>query len=520
MITTVSQLKAAILADVYPSGAPENLLTSIGNHFQEAFAEISQWVDCEQQNNANVIKFCNTNYKSGMSVIQAPVGRIVRVFTIANEDFSDPVFYRQTDWPEPEAWARNLYLFPKPLITDARKLPLGFQFSDAANDSAYGRARTGIWSIYKGNLFLAPWIQSNELVVIEWDGIKQLWSDGDPINPAVKYRQAIKLYVQFAYERDYGTEGRADRFKNRQHSGWFDEALEELMHECREQTKLRRAKDFPGLERNRLCTELLDDDPIDDASGVVLADLGNISSPGADLDAVANLTESWGVDAVLACGLISGSQLDYDLAVGSEFHSLLLPYIGNKGSGAIKKNLFWPVPSSTDWEKDSLASFLSFFPVTGRYYTVALGDIQIFVIDSASFEPDGTTVGSIQANWLQAQLALSTAPWKIVKMDGAPYGSIHNNPSLQWPFASWGAHLLICSQTRNYERLDVSGLPVINNGLGGVGPIEQIVTRDPNSKAVYSSGFGAGKIVGTSTQLAYELWSQGGDLIDSLILTK
>lgn len=58
-------------------------------------------------------------------------------------------------------------------------------------------------------------------------------------------------------------------------------------------------------------------------------------------------------------------------------------------------------------------------------------------------EPDGTTSTSVQAQWLQASLAASTAVWKFVLLHHSPYssGSTHGtNPRTQWPFEAWGAH--------------------------------------------------------------------------------
>jgi hypothetical protein len=519
---TVAQLKTDIRADVWPSGEAENLVTAHNNQFQEAFAEICKWVKCEQSNNANVIKFCKTNYKMGMTVLSAPVGRIVRVFTVANEDFDDPVFYRPTTWPEPEDWARNLYLFPKPLVTDARKLPIGFQYSDAAHDSAYGRARTGIWAQDRKNLFLAPWIQSNELVVVEWDGIKEEWDDADPINSEIHYRKAVKLYMQFAHERDYGDAGRAMMFKNeRDFHGQFDTALGDLIHECELRTRTPAPTPSSPYERPRLCNELLDDAPVDDADGITIADLGNISLPGLDLDAITGLVRSWGPNGITACGLIAGTLTDYDLTVGNSFHDYISPYIGNKGAGA-ETNGVWAVPSAADWTKDSLVSLGAFVPMpnNGRYYDIVIGDVHLFVIDSSASDPDGVTSADVQGAWLQAKLALSTAPWKVVKMERQPFGSLHSNADIQWPFADWGAHLVISCESRNYERLIAGGIPYVNNGLGGQGPIEEIVTPTVNTEFAYAANFGAGRITASTQSLLYEFFDSLGSLVDTLTLTK
>jgi hypothetical protein len=519
---TVAQLKTEIRDSIWASGEPENLVSAHNDAFQEGFADIAKWVECEQVNNVNVVRFASTQYKNGMTVLKAPAGVVTRIFTVANDNFGDPVFYRQVEWPVPEAWARNLFLFPADLVNLPR-LPLGFQYPSADNDSLYGRARTGIWAFHQGNIYIAPWVQSNELVIVEWDGIKQLWEENDPVNEDILYKKAVKLYVQYAHERDYGDANRAITFKNTvSYNGTYDEALADLIHECRERRKTRPAPEVGSYERNRLCSELSDDVVLPPLTTVTLADVGNISAPGEDADDVAKLVEGFSADGILACGLIAGAVTDYDLTAGKEFHRFINPYGGTQGPGAQGNNAFWPAPSTTDWTKDNTVTWQAFFRTGGHgsYYDVVLGDIHLFVIDSSASNPDGNTAGSTQALWLQARLALSTAPWKIVKMDLCPWGSVHSNAALQWPFTAWGADLVICSQARNYERLFTANTNIINNGLGGLGAIEKIPAPYVGTLASYAGGFGAGKIRANATQLLYEFITVDEEVIDSFQLDK
>lgn len=515
---TVSQLKTEIRNAIWASGEPENLVSAHDDAFQEGMAYIAKYVDGERDDNVDLVRFCKTNYKMGMTVVPMPPGVVTRVFTVANEDYTDPVMLRPTKWPEPEAWARNLYLFPKPALTDLPALPLGFQPSSANNDSLYGRARTGIWAQYQGNIYIAPWIQSNELVVVEWKGIKLKWEDGDLANQELLYKKTLKLYLQFAHERDYGDPSRAAVFSNPNFSGHFDLALGDLIHEDKIRKQTPGEPTPGGYERNRLCSELADDGPIVPADGVVITDLGNISLPGDDLDNVTRLARSWGGKAITASGIITATQTDYDASAGNSFHDFIGPYAGIHGAGAAS-DAFFPAPSAADWAKDNLVSFLAFFK-SSRYYNVVIGDVHLFVIDSSALEPDGITSSGNQGQWLQANLALSTAPWKVVKMDACPWGSLYSNATLQWPFKLWGAHLVICGQAKNYERLSVSGLPVINNGLGGQSAIQPVLAPTSNTLAAYAEKYGAGKITANLTSFTYEFFNTDGQLVDTLTLSK
>jgi hypothetical protein len=520
---TVLQLKTEIRNQIWASGEPENLVTAHDEHFQEAFAEIAKWVPlCERDDNVDVFRFNKTFFKNGMTVFEAPRGIIQRVFTVANEDYTDPVYIQNRSWPWPESWARNLYLFPLPDMTKAGKLAVGFMNSDPNNDSLYGRSRTGVWAQYQKNLYIAPWIQSNEMVVVEWRGIKLAWEDLDLINPEQNYRKAVKLYVQYCHERDYGSLQDSQAYHNTSKTGSFDEALADLIHECNERQQVRN--EYPQqYERNRICSEIADDAPIVGVTNLVLAHCGNMTPPGENIDDVGRLMRNWGPYAVLGTRFIDDVNTDYDATAGDQFHDYMDPYPGNKGPGAEDGNALWPAPSQQDWDFDNLRTYEGFFPLGGnrRYYSVVIGDVSLFFIDSAVNEPDGNTSGSTQGAWLQAQLALATTSWKIVVMYHAPWGSLYSDANLQWPFKSWGADLVICGQALNYERLDISGLPVINDGLGGLEPVEPIgIYATANTKSTYAAKPGALRINTKDKSLVAEFWTKDGELIDTLELSK
>lgn len=243
----VSQLKAEILSQVYPSGAPENLLVPViqGQKspldmlFDEAFSDISKFISREQQNNVDLVEFCKTNFKCGMTVLDQPRGIIRRLFTVGDSDYCDPVFFKEVDWPLPESQALR---FRGAITTTAMTtFPMGFFPADASTDAACGRSRNGIFAKHRNNLYLWPWIQSTELIAIEWDGIKERWSDDDPINSAVDYKKAVKLYIQYGKERDYGTASKAQEYKT-----LYDEAFADLAWQAQQETKRRESFVYPS----------------------------------------------------------------------------------------------------------------------------------------------------------------------------------------------------------------------------------------------------------------------------------
>lgn len=217
------------------------------------------------------------------------------------------------------------------------------------------------------------------------------------------------------------------------------------------------------------------------------------------------------------------SYLDYDFSVGRDWHRFVWPYVGEYGEGSPHENRFWPAIDDSDWNFNALGNFSQFFqlPNNGRYYDVCYGPIHLFFLDSSSQEPDGNSSASLQANWLQLKLMLSTARWKVVVCADPPFSSDPNTQKsvMQWPFDQWGADLVISGESFDYERFSVNRFPYIVNGLGG------FITFTPTSQAVnsvslYAANFGAGRMMVNKDTLRYEFFALDGTRIDILELTK
>lgn len=246
-MNTLGLLSKSIRADIWASHEAEQLVTPHHHAVIEAIGEIQKWVECEQSNNANVIRFCNTFVKCGMTIVEAPKGMIRRVYTI-EDDWCDPVYYRQATLKEVQCFQLADRTYEEPTNEGQPAFPLGFKKAEDTTDVDAGRARCGVFAIHKGNLYLSPWIQSTESVVIEWDGIKDFsaWSDEDPVSDAIDFRKAVKLYVQYCHERDYGDIALARTIHDPStKTGTYDEALGDLMFQCREQTRIRKSETCP-----------------------------------------------------------------------------------------------------------------------------------------------------------------------------------------------------------------------------------------------------------------------------------
>lgn len=627
---SLKELKDEIRGSIWVGSEAENLIKPHDLMFLEALGEIQKDVPEEQEVNCDVVEFCKTFHKCGCSVIPQPPGVVHRVYVIQKRageyDWANSVPIWQREFGEVEAWSRKLRPYA---FGDKRRdlhLPFGFEKADKRFDSKHGRARNGIYAIQDHNVYVAPWIQSDEAIVLEWKGIKPTtrWSDSDLVDGSPEFKAAVKLFVQYAHERDFGTDPEQ---RSALHENWI-EARSELMLRRREETRIKHQEDQYHRQHHKSFLEkLLQLKPLslkrhseDENDILVFAHIGNNGVNNLNAVAVAEKVKQLRPRAVLSSGgntcseigsslipagatyddggryylrgtdpfndtvstilSISGTyqitmgpneyvaydesrntsyagttvftypggagdlglyltmlgtrppnslvtatlqqvgvaNLPYDLTIGRNFHHYISPYLGAYGDGG-DENKFWPTPDANDW-LDALAAFKAFFlelPNNQRYYDVCYGPVHFFFVDSSA-DPDGNAASSVQADWLRLELLVSTARWKVVVLSDPPYSSdSQQKAALQWPFAAWGANLVIAGEAQNYERLSVGGITYIVNGLGGLG-LDTSVTPITASEFSYYANYGFGRISVNKRSLRYDCIAIDGTLVDSITL--
>lgn len=542
---SVAQLYKEIYAAIFVSGQPENLaisdipgvLAPHRQHFQEGMADIAKFSRCEQLNQVNTVEFCKTFFKCGMTVTRMPDGPISRVMAVVKTEdglsYCDPVVYREVKWLKVECLGRAVMSSANELPAILGQLPRGFTPSTAATDNPCGRARAGIWAKHNGNIYLAPYLQSSEVIIIEWSGIKTKWEDGDPVNEALDYKQTLQLWCQYRHEHDYGQPERSAFFKVGMPAGTggYDKALSELIWTCEEKLKVRDTTQCEPCESpvnllGPIFTTFEESGVVEAVSDLVIAHVGNIGA-GPGREGVANLVAGMDARAIVLSGNQDLTSSDYDLSVGAYYFSRLSPYYGNYGDGA-EKNELWPAPGSGDWGLNSLSDWLAFFPTSGRrYYDKCIWPIHFFFFDSEEDEPDDRIENSVQGTWLRARLAMSPAPWKVVVMFGNPWASGVSGgatwpTTMRLPFKAWGADLVLSGGLPYYERLSVAGLPFIINGAGGSTIASSANSPISQSQIIKTGIYGAGKITAAAdeTSLTYQFQDTNGTELDSITLEK
>jgi hypothetical protein len=153
--------------------------------------------------------------------------------------------------------------------------------------------------------------------------------------------------------------------------------------------------------------------PISENS-IRFAAIGDYGKDGQAEANVANLVKSWNPDFIITTGDNNyplGAAETIDQNIGQYYHEFISPYVGSYDAGA-GSNRFFPSLGNHDWETGNTLPYEDYFTLPGneRYYDFVWGPVHFFVLDSDSREPDGILSTSIQAAWLQTQLANSTSP--------------------------------------------------------------------------------------------------------------
>jgi hypothetical protein len=265
----------------------------------------------------------------------------------------------------------------------------------------------------------------------------------------------------------------------------------------------------------------------------VIGDYGHNTAAEAQ---VAALVAGWNPDFVITTGdnnYPDGEAATIDHHIGQYYSQFIGNYQGSYGEGS-PVNRFWPSLGNHDWnsiqcnENGCHGPYQEYLTLPGneRYYDVDHGLVHLFAVDSDSREPDGFRPDSIQANWLQGRLAASEACFDVVFFHHPPYSSGHHGSyeGMRWPFAEWGAEVVMAGHDHTYERLDVGGLPYFVNGAGGqslyrfsnVGTLPAGVT----SIVRYNDSFGAMLVTATESGMTTRFFNAAGVLIDEYTLSK
>lgn len=209
---------------------------------------------------------------------------------------------------------------------------------------------------------------------------------------------------------------------------------------------------------------------------------------------------------------------------------------------------------------------------TGRYYTFRQGNVRFFMINTSVNEIDGIKYDAnydptveltkttpnrdgLQAWWFKQQIERSQADpdetFQVVLMHTPPYSVNYDDGSLnggfydvydaktdeerqqmkdlRWPFKAWGVDAIIAGGDHNYQEIDMGGIPLFINGLGGHpefqairqwGLIEDgtaVASTDASLTDAYAGNFGAMKGRTDADNLYLDFYSIDGTVKSAVV---
>jgi len=535
------------------------------------------WIPLELLTGAHTLLSLTTNSKKQSFAplrVQAvtPLRCVVPVYDLTVEGESefftdgvlvhncDTVFYEAASFRDVQCWSNHFRCaFTNPENAGLPALQQGFKYAESSTDSPNGRARLGMWAVERNRVYVAPWIQSNEKVVLEWDGWKQDWQDDDIVDEVIwgaDIQAAIRTFVRWKHEDNFGCDLQKKRDLYIQFYGDGRDVEGELANLMYWDKKKREGDPVEDCTQRRLPTTAEQEDDVapESAGDTSFAIIGDFGAVGTPTEQVADMVLGWKPEFILSTGDnwydATLTKEDLDNRVGRYYSSYIGKYSGAYGTGASRQNFYATIGNHDRDPSAHLDIEFDYFGVADLqtvegnirpFYTVVRGPVQFFFVD-AGFDNSqvnqqtefGNNPTSAQAEWLRIGLLLSTAKWKVVVMHQPAYTSYHTAatqatlagdgflayPDLRWPFKAWGADLVMNGHIHWYERLEVDGLPYIANGAGGKSIVTINGALSPYNKFIYDGDFGAQKCTVSCTSLKLEFWNRVGVLIEMFELTK
>ena len=281
------------------------------------------------------------------------------------------------------------------------------------------------------------------------------------------------------------------------------------------------------------------------------AAIGDFGDASSDEQDVADLVDSKGVDFIITTGDNSyGGSASGTEALEAHVGPYYGSYIG--APTGTDPNHFFPSLGNHDYsDGGGITAYETYFNLPGagitspgasgteRYYDFVQGPVHFFALDS-----NPTSAGSgaddlnrfpdeTQGLWLQAQLAASTSPWKIVYFHHPPYSSATTHGTSEdtqygidghgamkdWPFEDWGVTAVMNGHDHVYERImkDENGdsvyLPYFVTGAGGKSLYTFNGTPEPGSASRHAV-YGSMIVEADDDSITFEYWSAAGALLD------
>lgn len=181
-----------MLQQAFPVGQPENLIVQHRNDIVDGLIFLQRFSPCHASKNIEVYPFCSTYYLCGATVVPIPYkARIQRVYTLPAGRWCCPIYYTfisdyDTFWNWLIAKRSELKIpdnIGKPVLGH------GMLIAEDTSDKGW-RQGSGHYTIHDGKVLVGLNIESDERLVIEWQGIRYKYQNTDLIPIGIDFEDA------------------------------------------------------------------------------------------------------------------------------------------------------------------------------------------------------------------------------------------------------------------------------------------------------------------------------------------
>lgn len=203
---TFLDFQLAVRRKAFPEGEAPNLRANHTRYVIEALIDLQLKVPRLQEFHIDYIPQAATYFNCGATVFEPTRGMIRKLSTLTCLDPCDRVIYKpeskeRIDCLIAETNACHDITHPYQTYYDGvaefdfPAIPiLGFEYPGDHSDMPC-RATEGYYARHRDHIWIHPAIRSDEIVELEWDGIKREWADADTLEDDVEVAQAVRLFL-------------------------------------------------------------------------------------------------------------------------------------------------------------------------------------------------------------------------------------------------------------------------------------------------------------------------------------
>lgn len=237
---------------IFPEGEAENLVANHRKYITDALIDLQQKVPCLRTQHRDRISMADTFTECNASVYSAPRGFISQIYAVTQDNCCAKRYFQPVDWDEMEQMLkdnRNCGTLIEPTYyyysdaygyTDYPEYGcLYYGDSSGATDLTF-RPNTSFSAMKDGQLYLFPWLQSNEVLVVEWDGIKRSWKDTDE----VLFDREVQDAVEHFLDRRSATREDCDLQRIQLAQADYDTLVAKQIWQCRRERRIERRQHY------------------------------------------------------------------------------------------------------------------------------------------------------------------------------------------------------------------------------------------------------------------------------------